>query len=148
MACSDEVCQLRVILGDFEEPYKLPDEVLQYHIDSHSDAPSEEIQLWLAALDSLQTLMRKYAAEGSRRREREGSVEVEDYRNELYQAVKDIYDDLVLRPPRGVPRAGITIGGTSVQEVNRVNCDPDSVTYGIEVGWFEAQNTYQSPPTD
>lgn len=141
MACNDEICQLRILIGDFEEPFELPDGVLGYHLDSYEVQTNIPLKLWCAALDAYQSLMLKYAKDGSRMREREGSVEREEYRNEKYKAVQQGYKQLLKKPPKGVARAGIILGGVSKEEIARVNDDTDSNTYGIEVDWFKNQNS-------
>ena len=125
---STNLGRVRLTIGDFTEPYYLPDEVIEVTLQTHASEEIQAILIWKASLDSLRALIAEASQEASRRREREGGVEIEDYRNERYEALQDLYDYLVAHPPVGSADSEITcfvIGGTSRKESRRIRQDSD-----------------------
>lgn len=148
MACSDELCGVRIQIGDFDEPYELKDAVINYHLDSYPDLTKIQ-RMYCASIDSLKSLLRSFSLQGSRLREREGSVEVEEYRNEKIPATRAALRDLLLHPPPGIAPPSFEFGGTSCDEVRRVEDDSDSPGVGTKLGWFndvDYRGEFDNPP--
>lgn len=86
----DDVWKVRFNIGDLDK-LDVSDDVIQFALTQH-EALDEEIRVRKTTVDILRHLVGKFSSTATRRREREGGVEVEDYRNEKLKAYKDLYD--------------------------------------------------------
>lgn len=138
---STDLGKVRLNIGDDIEPYELADEIITIKLTEYSSYDSEWA-IWYASLDCLQILISRASLNSSRKREREGSVEVEEYRNEVYKALKDRYDFLSANPPSsGVgdnTSTPIIIGGVSKSETTRIENIEDNKRPSVSVGWFDS----------
>lgn len=143
----DEEGEVRYNIGDTAVPYLLDSTAIALVLDRYTDK-TRAIRIYLASLDALRFLMAKTGLTGSsRRREREGNVEVEEYGGNKYAALKAAYDDLIKNPPPGVTGAAtIYFGGTSKTEIDRVRTDPDSVGAKLPLGWTYAEDNCNPTP--
>ena len=120
--------KVRYNIGDIEEPYILSDVVIDGLLAKYADE-SPEYRVWAATVDALFILKGIAAKNSERRREREGSVEVEVYSNLTYDAICDLLDYYKKNPPKLGDTYGYDLhifGGVSKKEVARVKNDPDS----------------------
>lgn len=86
----DDVWKVRFNIGDLDG-VDVSDEVILFALNQYEDL-DEAIQIRKATVDVLRHLVGKFASTATRRREREGGVEVEDYRNEKFDAYQKLYD--------------------------------------------------------
>lgn len=129
--------EVRYLIGDTSEPYLLDSNAIQSRLLRYPTVARDQ-RIYFSSLDSLRFLLSKLALTGSsRRREREGGVEIEEYGGDKYKALKSLYDDLVKNPPAGVSSIpSIHFGGVSKAEIERVRCDPDSFSGSpFYLGW-------------
>ncbi|QDP66588.1 MAG: hypothetical protein Tp1111DCM1126091_94 [Prokaryotic dsDNA virus sp.] len=136
--------KVRFNIGDIEEPYILSDVVIDGLLAKYTEE-SEEYRIWKATIDALYILKGIAAKNSERRREREGSVEVEVYSNLTYDSISDLLDYYKSNPP--MPAAyGYDLhifGGVSKDEKSRVKNDPDSARPYPEVdGTYEQEPRY------
>lgn len=132
-----EIGEVRYLIGDVSEPYLLDGTAVQSRLLRYPTLTRDN-RVYFSALDCLKYLLSKLALTGSsRRREREGGVEIEEYGGDKYKALRSLYDDLVKNPPSGVSSIpNIHFGGVSKAEVERVRCDPDSESGSpFRLGW-------------
>lgn len=125
---STENGKVRYNIGDIVEPYILDDTVIDALLSMYPDV-TEDVRVWNATVDALRILMARYAGEADRRREREGSVEIEVYHSNNYGYYKDLLDYYLNNPPAGDKDYGYNLhifGGVSKSEKRRVCSDPDS----------------------
>lgn len=130
---STENGKVRYNIGDIVEPYILDDTVIDALLSQYPD-DSETVRVWKATIDALRILMGRYAGESARRREREGSVEVEVYNTTQYGYYKDLYDWYLANPPADNTDYGYNLhifGGVSKKEKSRVCNDTDSARITI-----------------
>lgn len=139
---STENGKVRYNIGDIEEPYILSDVVIDGLLAKYTE-DSEEYRIWAATVDALYILKGIAAKNSERRREREGSVEVEVYSNLTYDSISDLLDYYKANPP--MPDAyGYDLhifGGVSKDEKNRVKNDLDSAR-----PYPEVDGTYKQEP--
>jgi len=132
--------KVRFNIGDIEEPYILSDVVIDGLLAKYTEE-SEEYRIWAATVDALYILKGIAAKNSERRREREGSVEVEVYSNLTYDAIKDLLDYYKSNPPKPSDTYGYDLhifGGVSKEEKSRVKNDNDSARPYPEVdGTYE-----------
>lgn len=127
--------RVRYNIGDATLPYKIEDSIINFLLGQYS-SKLDEIAIWRATIDALTILKGRYAHEASRRRESEGSVTVEDYQNERYEAICDLLDYWKSNPPDVANPSGVGLfvfGGVSEKEMKRVENDPDSVLPGVKI---------------
>lgn len=136
--------KVRFNIGDITEPYVLDDVVIDALLDKYADQ-SEAYRVWAATVDALYILKGISAKNSERRREREGSVEVEVYSNLTYDAISDLLEYWKDNPPK-VAEYGYDLhifGGVSKEEKQRVKNDPDSARPYPEIdGTYEEEPTY------
>jgi hypothetical protein len=120
--------KVRLNIGDVNIPYMLQDSLISAFLSKYQDQP-EYMAVYNATIDSLLVLKGQFALTAARRREREGSVEIEEYSAEKYKAISDLLDYWKENPPEGIlPSnfAGFIFGGVSKAERKRVDRNPDS----------------------
>lgn len=135
-----EIGKVRLNIGDDEEPLRLVDDVIEIQLEQYT-SDTVEIRVWKASLDCLRILLNRAALNASRLREREGGVEIEEYRGDVYKALKERYDDLVANPPSDASTdeaTVIVIGGTSQKETDRIKANSDNKRPPIGIGWFDS----------
>lgn len=135
-----EIGQIRLNIGDDEEPLRLIDDILDVQLEKYPSDTSE-VRVWKASLDCLNILINRAALNASRLREREGGVEIEEYRNDVYKALKERYDDLVANPPVDASTSEATlivIGGVSKKETTRITNNLDNKRPSVGIGWFDS----------
>lgn len=133
--------QVRYNIGDIEEPYILSDVVIDGILSKYTDK-SETYRIWAATIDALYIMKGIAAKNSERRREREGSVEVEVYSNLTYDAISDLLDYYKDNPPSD-DTTGYDLhifGGVSKKEIDRVKNDPDSAYPYREVELKDSHN--------
>ena len=137
-----EIGKVRLLTGDFQEPVYLIDDILAMKLQEYNSESNPKVKIWKVALDCLQIMIAEAGANASRVREREGGVEIEEYRFERYKALKDRYKDLLDDPPDGAftDATTIVIGGVSITESNRVRSNADSKRPSIGIGWFDSED--------
>lgn len=126
--------KVRYNIGDIVEPYILDDTVIDALLSKYPDE-TETVRVWKATIDALRILMGRFAIESARRREREGSVEVEVYNTNQYGYYKDLLDFYLKNPPADYKDYGYNLhifGGVSKEEKCRVYDDPDSARITIK----------------
>lgn len=135
--------KVRLNIGDDVEPYELADEIITIKLTEYNSYDSAWA-IWYASLDCLQILISRASLNSSRLREREGSVEIEEYRNEVYKALKQRYDWLSANPPSsgvgGNEASPIIVGGTSKKETQRITSNYDNKRPPIGIGWFDSDD--------
>ena len=136
-----DVGSVRINLGDFDEPFRLPDDVIIIKLQEYA-SQSEATRIWNASVDCLKILLNKFALNASRLREREGGVEIEEYRNEIYQALKERYKELINNPPAELETTLMIFGGTSCKESNRVKNNSDNIRTSFGVDSFRNDGDY------
>lgn len=118
--------KVRFNIGDTVEPYILEDVVIDTLLAKYPD-DTEAVRIWKATIDALIIMKGRAAQLSERRREREGSVEVEVYSNLTYDSISDLLEYWKDNPPVIPKGYDLHIfGGVSKEEVQRVECDPDS----------------------
>lgn len=140
-----EAGQVRLLTGDFKEPFYLDDAIVVLKLQENESITNQKIKLWQTALDCLEVMLAEAAANASRLREREGGVELEEYRGERYKALKDRYDYLIAHPPeveKGSEPNVIIIGGTSKKESNRLANNSDIIRTPFKIGEFCDSSNY------
>ena len=129
-----ELGKVRYYIGDYEEPYNLPDEVIQSFLDLYVDE-SSDYRIWKTVIDCLTIMKGRAARESSRRREREGGVEIEVYSNLTYESISELLEWWKDNPPVVPKGYDLHIfGGVSKEEICRVRENPDSNLPPIRVG--------------
>ena len=134
--------KVRFNIGDIEEPYVLSDVIIDSILAKYTEE-SEDYRIWKSTIDALYILKGIAAKNSERRREREGSVEVEVYSNLTYDAISDLLDYWKNNPPK-VAEYGYDLhifGGVSKKEKSRVKNDIDSARPYPEIG-----GTYEEDP--
>lgn len=108
----DDVYKVRFNIGDIDG-VDVSDDVILFALSQYSEL-EESIQVRKATVDVLRHLIGKFASTATRRREREGGVEVEVYGNEKYDAYQKLYD-LWTKDPSFNPYigAGMSINTTT-----------------------------------
>lgn len=140
--------KVRYNIGDTIEPYLLDDVVIDTLLAQYPDDTSE-VRVWKATKDALRILKGRYANEASRRREREGSVEIEVYQNLNYGHICDLLDWYENNPPATIAGYNLHIfGGVSKKEKARVCNDPDSVLPPAFIGQYSRDDGEQYTPYD
>lgn len=86
----DDVWKVRFNIGDLGG-LDVSDDVIQFVLGQYEDLDEQTI-IRKATVDVLRHLVGKFASTATRRREREGGVEVENYGNEKWKTYKDLYD--------------------------------------------------------
>ena len=142
-----ELGRVRYNIGDVVEPYRISDDTINALLLLYpSPEYSSDRRVWKTTLDCLYLLRAQYANESSRRREREGSVEIEVYHNTNFGWINDLIDWFKDNPPDDEPR-GYDLhifGGVSKKEKRRVVDDCDSArpwpkidgTYGEDIKYI------------
>lgn len=143
------VGKVRLTIGDFTEPFDLPDAVIIIYLEENRGTGSDEFVIYQASLSCLQAMIADASNNASRLREREGGIESEEYRKERYEALKERYDYLVANPPSGAVEeaegglGSVLIGGVSCKERNRIRSNPDNIRTPTGVEWFEKDGGYE-----
>lgn len=140
--------RVRYNIGDATEPYELDDTVINFLLGKYS-SKSDEVAIWNATVDALTILKGRYAHEAARRRESEGSVTVEEYSQEKYEAINDLLDYWKKNPPtdpQGKGKGLFIFGGVSKEEMDRVEDDPDSVLPGVKINENDDEEIDQLDP--
>jgi hypothetical protein len=135
---TDESWLVRFSIGDVDVPYELPDIMVLHSLDMFS-SDTQTTRVYKSSIQCLKWIKSKFAVQGSRRREREGGREVEEYRQEKYKAVSDLLDWLEENPPSESGASGFVLpvfGGTMKSYVDDLKCDPAYVPANAEIGWF------------
>lgn len=134
-----DIGKVRLKIGDISEPVFISDVIVQITLDEYSSETEKSVQIWKAALASLEIMIAEAANQSSRLREREGGVEIEEYRNQRYTALKERYRDLLDSPPPefDIGNGAIIIGGVSKKESERSQDPNDAEHSPIGIGWFD-----------
>jgi hypothetical protein len=134
-----EVGKVRYYSGDTslneEGSYIVPDYVIQEILDEYVLRPAN-VRVWRATLDTLLFMKAAMAPYAARSREREGSVEVELYGQERYQAICDLWDFYDKNPDvivKDAVRAPIIIGGVRLDKFCNVIADGNSHYSGSRI---------------
>ena len=136
---SEEHTLVRFTIGDFEEPYEIPNPMVDFFISQQDQTKSQQFIVWKASIECLRKLKAKYAVQGSRRREREGGREVEEYRREKLKSISELLDWLENNPEvAGLSTASALpiFTGTTVEQKLDLENDGDFVKPNVKVGWF------------
>lgn len=139
--------KVRYNIGDIVEPYILDDTVIDALLSQYPDE-SSTVRVWKATIDALRILMGRFAATSARRREREGSVEVEVYNTNQYGYYKDLLDYYLGNPPEDYTDYGYNLhifGGVSKTEKARVCNDPDSSRINISPDYTSEGDSLYTP---
>lgn len=139
---TEEEVLLRYSIGDVEVPYELPSPLLILALEKHPEA-TQTIRVWKASIQCLKWLKAKFATQASRRREREGGREVEEYRAEKYKAISDLLKWTEENPPNedGTTGWALPVFGGTMLDQSLVN-KPGYVPANTRVGWFYNHETY------
>ena len=142
------VGKVRVTIGDIEDPFDLPDEIIIIYLEENKGSGTDAFVIYQASLSCLQAMIAQASNNASRLREREGGAESEEYRKERYEALKERYNWLVSNPPDGaIDQDGglgsVIIGGVSCKERNRIRSNSDNIRTSAGVGWFEKDGGYE-----
>lgn len=138
---TSEVSLVRIEIGDVVAPFEVTNEVIQLKLNQYSSS-SQVIRIWKASIDCLRILKAKYAALGSRRREREGGVEIEDYGRERFMSVSDLLDWLLQNPPESAEIGGVLpyFGGTVKSDNDRWDTSINHVDILNSPTWFDKED--------
>jgi hypothetical protein len=139
---TDESWLVRFTIGDVEVPYELPDIMVLHSLDMFP-SDTQVNRIYKSSIQCLKWIKAKFAVQGSRRREREGGREVEDYRQEKYKAISDLLDWLEENPPSETGGSGFVLpvfGGTMVSMQRDLKCNPAYVRANAEIGWFYSED--------
>jgi hypothetical protein len=119
---NDEICKLRIIVGDAEEPYLLDDAVYQYFLDT-SDSFGEAV---IKAIEACLATVSKYVDERT--------DEVEVKWSQLYDNFRRRYDDLLRDPSQAVFVSLHKFGGTTNSEICSIRNNPETNGSPIQQG--------------
>ena len=134
---SEEHTLVRFTIGDFEEPFEIPSSMVDYSISLQDSTATTNYRVWKASLQCLYWMKAKYAAQGSRRREREGGREVEEYRQEKFKSISALIDWLENNPDvSGNGFALPVFTGTETDRVYNLQNDTRFVQPRIKSNWF------------
>ena len=134
---SEEHTLVRFTIGDFEEPFEIPSSMVDYAISLQSSTATTNSRVWKASLQCLYWMKAKYAAQGSRRREREGGREVEEYRAEKFKTITAMIDWLENNP--NVSGNGFALPiftGTETDKICDLENNSNFVQPRIKSNWF------------
>ncbi len=134
---SEENTLVRFTIGDFEEPFEISSSMIDYAISQQSPTATKNFRVWKASLQCLYWMKAKYAAQGSRRREREGGREVEEYRAEKFKTITALIDWLENNPDVSGNSFALPIfTGTETEKVKALENNCDFVQPRIKTNWF------------
>lgn len=139
---TDESWLVRFSIGDAEVPYELPDIMVLHALDKYPD-DTQTLRVWKSSIVCLKWLKAKFAVQGSRRREREGGREVEEYRAEKYKTITDLLDWLEENPLNADGTTGFALpvfGGTMVSQVTEFENSTLYVKPNAQIGWFYTED--------
>lgn len=141
---TEESWLVRFSIGDAEVPYELPD-IMILHALGMFESDTQVNRVYKASIQCLKWIKAKFAVQGSRRREREGGREVEEYRAEKYKTITDLLDWLEENPPSGSGGSGFALpvfGGTTVAQYNELANSSVYAKPNAQVGWFYGESPY------
>ena len=136
---SEEHTLVRFTIGDFEEPFEIPSSMVNYALSVQSQTATKNFRVWKASLQCLQWMKAKYAAQGSRRREREGGREVEEYRAEKFKTITALIEWLENNPDISGGFALPIFTGTETDRVCNLENDSRFVQPRIKSNWFNEE---------
>lgn len=136
MSCTTtDILRVRLMIGDLDA-LLVTDQVIQLNLSLYQDKTSP-LKEYLTAIDSLRYAIFAQAPTGSKRREKEGNVEIEVDGTQTIKSLKNAYEFLLKNPPAGIAKASIIFGGVSVEEYNRVLSNSDRLASEASIGWFD-----------
>lgn len=136
---SEAATLVRYTIGDIEEPYEIDEAYVAYIVSKQDTTKSLDYVVWKASIECLRRIKAKYALQASRRRERQGGREVEEYRKEKYQTVSELLSWLENSPEvagmTGVSALPIFLG-TTTERKEALENDCRFIKPNAKVGWF------------